>query len=38
MSVGVRNKTKGVSNIMTSAITTNVYGLERANRTIHMLF
>src|SRR5260370_9024168 len=37
MSVGVRISTSGVSKITTSAITMNVYGLDSARRTIHML-
>src|SRR6202007_1048359 len=37
MSVGVRISTTGVSKITTSAITMNVYGLDSARRTIHML-
>src|SRR5215469_7374530 len=36
MSVGVRMRTTGVTRITTSAITTNVYGLDKANRTIHI--
>src|SRR5215472_6951217 len=36
MSVGVRMRTTGVKRITTSAITTNVYGLDKANRTIHI--
>src|SRR5215469_7160754 len=36
MSVGVRVRTTGVTRITTSAITTNVYGLDKANRTIHI--
>ena len=38
MSVGVRINATGVSKMMTSAITTNVYGLRSANRTIHIKF
>src|SRR5450755_3889871 len=37
ISVGVRNSTTGVSNMITRAITINVYGLESAKRTIHIL-
>ncbi len=36
MSVGVRSSTTGVSSTITSAITIKVYGLESANRTIHI--
>src|SRR5882762_196591 len=36
MSTGVRINTTGVSRIIASAITTNVYGLRSANRTIHI--
>src|SRR5882724_8758163 len=38
ISVGVRSKTTGVSRMITSAITINVYGLCSAKRTIHILF
>ncbi len=38
MSVGVRISTTGVSKITASAITMNVYGLDSARRTIHILF
>ena len=38
ISVGVRGTTTSASNTITSAITINVYGRERANRTIHIRF
>src|SRR5450432_4592891 len=37
ISVGVRSSTTGVSSMITMAITINVYGLESAKRTIHIL-
>src|ERR1700731_76971 len=36
MSTGVRSSTTGNSRMMASAITTKVYGLRSANRTIHI--
>jgi hypothetical protein len=33
----VRRSTTGVNNMITMAITINVYGLESASRTIHIL-
>jgi hypothetical protein len=36
MSTGVRRSTNGISKMITSAITTNVYGRRSAKETIHI--